>query len=285
MEISNHGYAQYTREEIISLVQQYYKKNGKIVIRNLRHKNNLPSVTQVINLFGSFQQCLIDSKIDVDIAGNNLFNREQLSKDEISKRYKKFVEEYLKTHMLLPTCEEIDKEGTLPSSGTILLKFGSIDNLNKSIGYDTNKFNNTQVENDMLLKYKSACEDYKHTLNSREITHLSKIGYEIYSTEAYLNHFGSLANLQKMCGYSPTIIGKNITREESIDGLKKLADVIGRNPTALDLKLYDFVPGQAYYIHEFGSFHEAKVIAGLDKYKRLKTKNGEIGRASCRERV
>nr|DAZ52660.1 MAG TPA: repressor protein [Caudoviricetes sp.] len=47
---SNHGYNQYTKEEIIELAQKWFEKYGKLVQRDLLHKNGLPSSSQVKNI-------------------------------------------------------------------------------------------------------------------------------------------------------------------------------------------------------------------------------------------
>lgn len=51
---------------MIQLVKNWYQTKGKIVIRDLRHKNNMPTANQVINEFGSFRQCLKEAGIFID---------------------------------------------------------------------------------------------------------------------------------------------------------------------------------------------------------------------------
>lgn len=133
----------------------------------------------------------------------------------------------------------------------------------------------------MLDKYINACNDYGHVLNSREITKLSKENKQyIYCTETYNNHFGSIHNLQKICGFNVTIPGKNISKEEMINCLKKLGEELGRRPIQSDLKLYDFVPSANTYINEFGSFKIALKEAGFKYGKIFKNKNGKLFRSS-----
>lgn len=271
---SKQGYNLYSREEMLQLIKDWYNKTGKIVIRDLRHKNGLPSSTQVINEFGSFQQCLIEAGISIEDK-NNLFNREHLSDEQLLEDYKKFVKEHLKNHMYLPTYEEIDNCNYIQSAGTYEKRFGTFREINKMIGYDPDSFNKDALEKDMILKYKQACKDFGHTLTSREITKLSKetTGY-IYSMETYTYHFGTLHYLQEVCGLDKTRCGKNATRDEMIERLQWLGNELGRRPVQTDLKYYKNVPSANAYRNEFGSFKIALNEAGFEKRKIFRTKNG-----------
>ena len=271
---SKQGYKLYSREEMIKLVKDWYDKNGKIVIRDLRHKNGLPSVTQVINEFGSFQNCIKEANIPTDDK-EYLFQRECLSDKEMLDNYKRFVEEHLKTHMYLPTNDELDACDYIQCSSVYIRRFGSFERINKLIGYNQKEFNNNALEKDMLFKYKRACEEYGHTLTSREITKLSKMNKEyIYSTEAYTTHFGSMHELQVLCGLDKTTPGRGADRQELIEKLQWLGNELGRRPTQTDLKYYKNMPSDNAYLNEFGSFKTALNEAGFEKQKILKTKNG-----------
>lgn len=269
---SNHGYNQYTKEEIIELAQKWFEKYGKLVQRDLLHKNGLPSSSQVKKHFGSLQNLLKEANIK-STTNPNLFNRKQLSDDELLRNYKFFVENHLKTHMFLPTNDDLNKCESMKSVSLYISRFGSFDNINRLIGYQG--YNNKVLEQDMIRKYKRACKDYKHVLNSREITKLSQsTNNYIYSTEAYLNHFGTLHNLQELCGFDKTVPGKGVTKEELIEKLQWLGKILGRRPVESDLKLYKRMPSGNSYLNEFGSFKNALNKAGFEKQKTLKTKNG-----------
>lgn len=272
MEVSNHGYNQYTKEEIIKLAQEWFNKNGRLVQRDLKHANNLPSSTQVKKHFGSLQNLLKEANIK-STTNPKLFNRVELSDEEMLDNYKKFVEKHLKTHMYLPTNDDVDACDDIQCTSVYIRRFGSFDNINKLIGYEN--YNNEVLEKDMLLKYKRACKEYGHVLNSREITKIcQETNNYIYSTEAYLNHFGSLHHLQEICGFDKTIPGRGASREELIEKLKYLGDILGRRPTESDLSLYKNIPSYSCYANEFGSFKEALNEAGFEKRRILKTKNG-----------
>ena len=271
---SKQGYKLYSRDEMLNLVKDWYNKNGKIVIRDLRHKNQLPSVAQVVNEFGSFQNCIKEANIPTDDK-EHLFQRECLSDTEMLDGYKRFVEEYLKTHIYLPTNKEVDACDYIQDAGVYIRRFGSFEILNQLIGYNQKEFNNDALEKDMLFKYKRACNEYGHTLSSREISKLSKENRDyIYSTEAYLNHFGTIHKLQEICGFDKTIPGRGANREELIGRLQWLGSILGRKPVQKDLILYKNMPSCSTYITEFGSFKEALNEAGFKKERILVTKCG-----------
>ena len=268
----NHGYNQYTKEEIIELAQNWFNEHGRLVQRDLKHSNGLPSSCQVTKHFGTLQNLLKEAGIQ-STTNPNLFNREQLSDEEMLENYKKFVEEHLKTHMFLPTNDDLDRCQSIQCTSAYISRFGSFNNVNKLIGYEG--YNNKVLEEDMIFKYKRACKEYGKVLSSREITKIYKATNNyIYSTEAYLNHFGTLHNLQELCGFDKTRPGMGATREELIEKLQWLGNVLGRRPLESDLKLYKRMPSGNAYFKEFGSFRKALNEAGFEKQKIYETKNG-----------
>lgn len=274
MTKDSHGYNQYTKEEIIQLAQDWFDKNGRLVQRDLKHANNLPSSAQVTKHFGSLQNLLKEANI-VSTTNPKLFQREELSGEEMLDNYRQFVEEHLKTHIYLPTNDEVDSCPYIQCASVYIRRFGSFERINELIGYNQKEFNNTAFEKDMLFKYKRACEEYGHTLSSREITKICKeTDNYIYSTEAYLNHFGTLHNLQEICGLDKTVPGKGATRDELIEKLRWLGNELGRRPVSSDLILYKNMPSENAYLNEFGSFKIALNEAGFDRQRILKTRNG-----------
>lgn len=274
MTKDSHGYNQYTKEEIIELAQDWFDKNGRLVQRDLKHANNLPSSCQVKKHFGSLQNLLKEANI-ISTTNPKLFQREELSNEEMLDNYKRFVEEHLKTHMYLPTNDEVDACPYIQCTSVYIRRFGSFERINELIGYNQKEFNNIALEKDMLFKYKRACKEYGHSLNSREITKLSQErGDYIYSTEAYTNHFRTIHNLQEICGVDKTHCGRGIDREELIEKLKWLGNILGRRPVQSDLILYKNMPSSNKYLNEFGSFKTALNEAGFEHQRIFKTKNG-----------
>lgn len=265
------------KELIIKAVNDFYDKNGKVVIRDMRVTNGLPNTEKMTRLFGTFQNLLLEANIPIKEENKHNFNRVRLTDEQLLTELKCFVEKHLKTHVYLPINDEIDECKDIQSCSTYINRFKSFENAYKLIGYDMNKFNNEAMEIDMINKYKTMCMKVGHILNSREITNLCKLdNNSIYATETYNNHFGSISNMQKLCGFIPTRLGKSITREEGITVLKQLAEEIGDVPTYDDVILCEYTPSIMYYIREFGSWNKALNEVGLNSNSRkYKTKDGE----------
>lgn len=266
------------KELIIKAVKDFYNENGKIVIRDMRVTNGLPNTEKMMKLFGTFQNLLVEAGIPIPDNKKHNFNRLKLTDGQLLTELKNFTEEHLKNHIYLPIRDEIDANKNIQSCSTYIKRFKSFENAYKLIGYNIDKFNNDAMEKDMINKYINMCKKVGHVLNSREITKLSKLdGGCIYATETYNNHFGSISNMQKLCGFIPTILGKSITREDSICALKRLAEDVGDIPTYDDIFMCEYTPSIRYYISEFGSWSKALKEIGLNikNGRNYKTKDGE----------
>lgn len=260
----------YTKEQALKLVKDFYDKNGKITTRDLTSKNGLPTQYVLINLFGSYKNCLDELGIDTS---SPEFQRENRTDEQLLCELKTFTEKYLENHLFLPTHDIINQEHSLASSSTYLIRFGSSEQMYSLIGYNQREFNHNRLLNDIKNKYIQCCEKYGRTLSSREITKLSRNG-EMYSTECVLDNFGTLYAFQIECGLTPTRIGRNITKEEAINALIRLSKELGRTPMQEDLIDYDYVPSCAHYARLFGTFRNALKVAGFDIHKDYHSKLG-----------
>lgn len=260
----------YTKEQVLKLVKDFYDKNGKITTRDLTSKNGLPTQYVLINLFGSYKNCLDELGIDTSASE---FYREYRSDERLLQELKEFTERHLENNLFLPTLDEIDREPSLVSSGTYIDRLGTTEQFYKMIGYDLKEFNRSRILQDIKKKYIECCQKYGKTLNSRDITRLSKQG-ECYSTECITTNFGTLHNFQRECGLIPTVVGKNMSKEEAISALIQLAKELGRTPMQEDLIKYDYVPSSCHYCKLFGSFKNALKEAGLEVNKIYYSKLG-----------
>ena len=269
------GCHNYSNEEMIRLAQEFYNKHHKIVLRDFVSKNNLPSSVTMLKQFGSLKNLLFLSGINISDKNKHNFDRVCLSDDKLLNDLKIEVKKHLQNHVFLMTYDEIDENKNLQSSSTYLHRFGTLDKIYELIGYSKSDINNNNFEYDMLLRYKKACEKYHHTLNSREITSLNKNNPdEIYATATYLNHFGSLYNLQQKCNCSFNVIGRNITKEEALNLLKQLSKELNHTPKQQDIIKYDYMPSCSYYFNTFGTFRNALKLAGLKSSKTYITSKG-----------
>lgn len=260
----------YTKEQALKLVKGFYDRNGKITTRDLTSKNGLPTTHTLISLFGSFKNCLDELGIDTSAPE---FYREYKTDEQLLKELKEFTERYLENNLFLPTLDEIDKEPNLSSSATYIRRFGVSEQFYKMIGYNLKEFNRSRILEDIKKKYIECCKKYGKTLNSREITKLSKQG-ECYSTECVTMNFGTLHNFQRECGLVPTKVGRSMSKEEAIDALIKVSKELGRTPMQDDMINFDYAPSASCYYFLFGSFKSALKKAGLKVSKIYHSKSG-----------
>lgn len=259
----------YVKEDITKQIYDFYNQHGKIVIRDLKSANNLPTVQAVIFIWGSFQNCLKELGIFKD---NHCFNRECKTDRQMLDELRSFTTDYLKKHLFLPVEADVEACKNLSSVSTYIRRFGSLSNAYNLIGY-SDDFNHNRFLEDIKEKYIECCKAYGKTLNSREITRLSKNG-DMYATTTIINNFGSLSNFQKECGFTPTIIGKSISREEVLDLLVKLKDELGRVPLQEDVARCEWLPSSNYFCKYFGSYKEALNLIGLKASKTCRSKSG-----------
>lgn len=259
----------YVKEDIVKQIYDFYSEHGKIVVRDLGRANNLPNITAIIFIWGSFQNCLKELGLFKD---NHCFNRECKTDKQMLNELKEFTIEHLKTHLFLPTGDEIDSCKDISNSGTYIDRFDSLSNAYGLIGY-SDSFNHNRLLNDIKDKYIKCCKTYGKTLNSREVDRLSK-NREMYATATIIHNFGSLSNFQRECGLVPTSIGRSTSPEEALDLLAKLKDELGRVPLKNDVDKCKWLPSADYYYLYFGGHKEALNRIGLKIPKTYESKSG-----------
>ena len=81
------------KEDIIRQIYNFYNQHGRIVVRDLKSANNLPTIAAITYFWGSFQNCLRDLGIFQD---SYCFNRkcktDKQMLDELSVFYQQLFE-------------------------------------------------------------------------------------------------------------------------------------------------------------------------------------------------
>ena len=115
----------YNKEDMVKQIYDFYNKHGKIVVRDLGRANNLPNITGIIFIWGSFQNCLKDLGVFKD---NHCFNREYKSDEQMLDELRDFTVKYLQTYLYLPTEDKIDTCKYISSVSTYTKRFGNLKN-------------------------------------------------------------------------------------------------------------------------------------------------------------
>lgn len=253
---------QYTDEQLINILRDYYKNIGFPTQRKFNSKNKLPSYTLYFKRFGSFKNAILISGIEIPEERKRWFDRKSLSDEEMLKLLKYYTDEKLKNNIYLLTNEDIDKNSNMPHTSTYNTRFGGVINAYKLIGIDYEDFNNKALEKDMIEKYKNLANILGYTPDSRDLDKYSRLNM-CYSMNAYENHFGSLYNLQYKIGVVPTRIGRNKTKEDLLSDLLKLYRELGRIPTQRDVDDCDWMASSSIYKKYFNSYENALKICGF----------------------
>lgn len=253
----------YTDEELLNILRNYNDEVGFPTQRKFRRSNGLPSYGTYHDRFGSFQNAILLSGIEIPENRKRYFNRVEYDKEYLLKVFKEQVDISIKEKGRLITDVEMDLNKNIPSPSVYYKHFSTLDNLYSLIGIDKNRFNNDKLEEDMKKKYAELRDLLGRTPHSRDFDRYSKDNNYWYSCNAYTNHFGSVQNLQKIMGDEPYVLGKGMGKQEMLDRLMRLAEELGCQPTQKDVYYCDYTPGINKYKKEFGSLTNALYILGF----------------------
>ncbi len=118
-----------------------------------------------------------------------------------------------------------------------------------------------------------------HTTLIKELKRISKIVGHVPTSKEVLKHsvfahttfyyrFGSMQNAQIAAGFKPNQVGQKstITKQDLIDQLRKVYNIVGHTPSCNELKNYQSYSIGSYF-REFGSLKKAQRAAGLKPNK------------------
>jgi hypothetical protein len=251
----------YDKDYLLNCLHKYHKETGLIpTIRGLKSKG-YPTAHAFINHFGSFKNALIESGLFELRSGKHQFCETYTDEEMLSN-----LKKYMNGKDKIPVHSIIKRELSNPSISAYERRFYSIFNALEMIGfnYEEQKENELiQLQNDMIIKYKLLKEKLGRVPSSRDIEYNSRKYKNINSMSSYEFHFGSLYELQILCGFTPTVIGRNKSRRDLLNDLIMMSDELGKTPSQLDVKHFDGIASACRYTKEFGSWVNAIKEAGL----------------------
>jgi len=178
---------------------------------------------------------------------------DQLSREELIEEVKKVGSEVGEA----PTKEQFSERARF-SLGPYNRRFDGWDSVLKAAGFEPNR-RNSVTEEDLLSEVMRLYRMYDETPT---VAMLKEHGrYSVYS---YYNTFenGWSEALDK-CGFSPSTGGIRYSKDELISELNRLADKLGRTPTAHHMTKLGEFSVDAYQNH-FGSWNDALEAANLE---------------------
>ncbi|MGG3892011.1 homing endonuclease associated repeat-containing protein [Metabacillus fastidiosus] len=256
----------HSKETLIGYLKDFYNKYNKVPTSRDMIRLKQGTFHAYKNHFGSFKGALIEA---------GLFelreDKHQFCEVYTDEQLLNLLKEYMKDKDRIPTSEVL-RETLSPSASTYDRRFNSIYNALKLIGYDINNQREKDLitlEDDMINKYKELKKILNKTPSSRDIDFYSKNYNHGYSMSSYEFHFGSLSELQVICGFTPTVVGRIKTKEDLINDIKMMASELGKTPSQLDIKYFENVASSSTYRKVFGTWNKAIKEAGLKQ-------NGDI---------
>lgn len=256
-----------TKDELIKQIHDFVNKNNGIAPTSREMKNQgYASIKSFIKYFGSFKNALVEAGV-FDLRKDKY----QFCDTYTDEQLLDLLKLYMKDKNRIPTIE-IMKKNLSPSVITYHRRFGSVFNALKIIGHDYSKQQEQdliELENDMINKYKHLKDILNRVPSSRDIEEYSRIYKFGYSMSTYEFHFGSLYELQILCGFNPTVIGRNKSRKELLNDLVFMSNELGKTPSQLDIKYFDTIASCKTYTNNFGSWTNAIKEAKLKQISKI----------------
>ncbi|MEM5009241.1 hypothetical protein WKH57_00840 [Niallia taxi] len=251
----------YTKEYLFNCLIEYYDKYGITPTARAMKDKGYPTIHAFINHFGSFKNALIETGLFELRKDKHQFSKECTDIELLTS-----LKKYMNDKNRIPTHEYMRTTLT-PSLSTYDRRFDNgVYGALKLIGYDIEKQNKEvreEYEQYMIDKYKELKLLLGRVPSSRDIERYSREQNFCPAMKTYESHFGSLYNLQLICGFTPTRIAKNKSRSDLIADIRWLHDKLQRVPSQLDLRYFDNIAGLGKYAREFGSWNNAVIEAGL----------------------
>lgn len=269
-----HFNSKHTDDELLKIMRDYSCEEFP-TIRKFTAGNGLPTARVYIDRFGSLQEAIRLSGIEIPEDRKRFFNREEYSDERLLSQLKDFAEHNIDVNNRLPSLADIRRNKSIPSLSVYYRRFGGIEDMYRRLGYDFHGFNQMRVREEMANRYIEISKTIGRTPTSRDIDEYSKRGL-CKSAHTYMRHFGGIRKLQEFCGLSPTVYGKGRSEEDLIRDLIRLRDEIGRVPTQHDLDERDDMASSSTYRIRFGSLPKSLEMAGMSSDRRAvhTTKNG-----------
>ena len=138
-----------TREDIIRQINDFYKREGRVPVKEeFILSNDLPTISHIKKYFSGITEAKIAS-------GFNVSDRtKENTEEEVIEAIQKFYEE----NERLPNKNEIKAQYGFPSINKVKALFGSLRFAYETAGYKTsfreNKYEKVEVENLVVKKYK-----------------------------------------------------------------------------------------------------------------------------------
>jgi len=254
----------YTHEDLINLAKNLNPEAPIRAdeIRELSKSGNFPSITLIVNRFGSLRDfhkaCGFDV-VDWSDAENEdiIAIAKQLSPEK---------------PLLQREIVALSKSGNFPSTATIDSRFGSLRDFHKACGFDVvERIKWSEKDNNEIIALAHRLSPDK-PLTAAQIETNSKSG-NFPSNTAIMNRFGSLRDFHKACGFD--VVERIKWSEEDNNEIIALAHRLSPDKPLLHREIITLsqsgnFPSERFLKNRFGSIRDFRKACGFDVVERIK---------------
>lgn len=184
----------YSKEDLISYLQEYYYHFGKVPTSRDLNNTNIPTINVYVKTFGSYKEALIEADLYDFVIDKSPFNKKDYTKEEILQLFRIFIDK----NGRFPTHKELifSRNHNLPSEWSVDKHFGGRKGLKEALNYiDDNKIKEKELALEGLRKlYEQDGKINSSTITKSPLTR---------STKYYQLNFESINNAYELAGIPP----------------------------------------------------------------------------------
>lgn len=251
----------YTRDELLEALRSLARKTGRSPrIVDLKEADGFPSVNQYLSAFGSWNKAK-------EAAGLQTFRKEGRGEPYSDEELLNKLRELDRHTDGLVTKEDMQEAEETPSAITYQRRFGSWNKAKKLAGLETIQPDETKPQysdEELLAMLRTLSRKLGRSVTIPDLERAE--GYPEPST--FEQRFGSWNKAKKAAGLETFSRGERRTqysREELLEKLRQLADEREETITRSDVDEAENVPSTTTYTRRFGSWKNAKRLAGIKK--------------------
>ena len=245
------GVKRFTDDELLDLLRMAAVKLGRTPrVIELKGMDDYPSPVTYTKRFGSWD----DAVRRAGLAPRSRVWR-RYTDEELIDALQRAAGELGRA----PTSKDLERTKGLPAPLTYQTRFGSWSNALRAAGFTPGRSRYTDEE--LLDDLQRIASELGRTPNSEDLR--KREGYA--NTGTYQARFGSWSEALRQAGFTAPLV--RYTDDELIDALQHAAELLGRRPTADDLRDLEGLPDPTTYYDHFGTWQNALLAAGLTDRK------------------
>jgi len=239
-----------TRAELKEDLQRIADELGRApTAKEMEYRDDCAATSTYELRFGSWNKALES----VGVEPNQIQLRK--SRAELKEDLQRVAEELGRS----PTANEINSSDDCASTEAYRNEFGCWNNALKSVGLEINRRPGKTSRTELKEDLHRIADELSRTPKQKDVNSRN----DCVSSDSYRNKFGSWNKALKSAGLEINQIQLKKSRAELKEDLQRIADELGRSPTAREIRSRNDCASSATYRREFGSWNESLETIGL----------------------